>query len=82
LPRRSRFGQTSGDCGSPQELANIDVQVISAEPCDPAAPQTAIAEAVAHHGRPDPLVNNAGATKRADFVTLTEEDWQDGFYPR
>jgi NAD(P)-dependent dehydrogenase (short-subunit alcohol dehydrogenase family) len=24
-------------------------------------------------------VNNAGATKRADFFTLTEEDWQDGF---
>jgi 3-oxoacyl-[acyl-carrier protein] reductase len=24
-------------------------------------------------------VNNTGATKRADFFTLTEEDWQDGF---
>ena len=24
-------------------------------------------------------MNNAGATKRADFFTLTEEDWQDGF---
>jgi NAD(P)-dependent dehydrogenase (short-subunit alcohol dehydrogenase family) len=25
------------------------------------------------------LVNNAGATKRADFFSLTEEDWHDGF---
>ena len=35
--------------------------------------------AVAAFGRLDILVNNAGATKRADFFTLTEEDWQDGF---
>lgn len=27
----------------------------------------------------DLLVNNAGATKRGDFFTLTEEDFQDGF---
>jgi NAD(P)-dependent dehydrogenase (short-subunit alcohol dehydrogenase family) len=59
--------------------ANIDVQVLSADLRDPAAPQQAIAAAVAHFGRLDLLVNNAGATKRADFFTLTEEDWQDGF---
>jgi NAD(P)-dependent dehydrogenase (short-subunit alcohol dehydrogenase family) len=39
----------------------------------------AIADTVAHHGRFDLLVNNAGATKRADFFALTEEDWHDGF---
>jgi short-subunit dehydrogenase len=59
--------------------ANINAQIISADLRDPAAPQRAIAEAVAHHGRLDLLVNNAGATKRADFFTLTEEDWQDSF---
>jgi 3-oxoacyl-[acyl-carrier protein] reductase len=59
--------------------ANINAQIISADLRDPAAPQRAIAEAVAHHRRLDVLVNNAGATKRADFFTLTEEDWQDGF---
>jgi NAD(P)-dependent dehydrogenase (short-subunit alcohol dehydrogenase family) len=35
----------------------------------------AIAAAVGHFGRLDLLVNNAGATKRADFCTLPEEDW-------
>jgi NAD(P)-dependent dehydrogenase (short-subunit alcohol dehydrogenase family) len=61
------------------KTANIDVHVLSADLRDPAAPQQAIAAAVAHFGRLDLLVNNAGATKRADFFTLTEEDWQDGF---
>jgi NAD(P)-dependent dehydrogenase (short-subunit alcohol dehydrogenase family) len=46
---------------------------------DPEAPARAVAVAVGHFGRLDLLVNNAGATKRADFFTLTEEDWQDGF---
>jgi 3-oxoacyl-[acyl-carrier protein] reductase len=31
------------------------------------------------HSRLDILVNNAGATRRGDFLTLTEDDWQDGF---
>jgi 3-oxoacyl-[acyl-carrier protein] reductase len=31
------------------------------------------------HGRLDILVNNAGTTKRGDFFTLTDEDWQEGF---
>ena len=30
-------------------------------------------------GRLDILVNNAGATKRGDFFTLTEADWDDGY---
>ena len=38
-----------------------------------------IAAALARLGRVDLLVNNAGATKRGDFLALTEEDWADGF---
>jgi NAD(P)-dependent dehydrogenase (short-subunit alcohol dehydrogenase family) len=30
-------------------------------------------------GPPDIVVNNAGATKRGDFLELTDEDWADGF---
>ena len=46
---------------------------------EPAAVKAAVDAAVAAFGKLDILVNNAGATKRADFFTLTEEDWQDGF---
>jgi 3-oxoacyl-[acyl-carrier protein] reductase len=28
------------------------------------------------------LVNTAGATKRGDFLTLTEDEWKDGFAPK
>ena len=45
----------------------------------PDAGAKAVEAAIAAFGRLDILVNNAGATKRADFFTLTEEDWQDGF---
>jgi len=30
-------------------------------------------------GTLDILVNNAGATRRGDFLTLTDEDWEDGY---
>ena len=38
-----------------------------------------IPAAIATFGRLDLIVNNAGATKRADFFSLTEEDWRNGF---
>jgi 3-oxoacyl-[acyl-carrier protein] reductase len=31
------------------------------------------------HQKLDILVNNAGTTKRGDFFTLSDEDWQEGF---
>ncbi len=43
------------------------------------APQKMIEAAAARFGRIDVLVNNAGATKRGDFLELTEAEWQDGF---
>lgn len=46
---------------------------------DEDAPQRLINIAVNHFGRIDVLVNNAGATKRGDFLELTEADWKDGF---
>ena len=33
----------------------------------------------ATYDRLDILVNNAGATKRGDFLSLTSDDWRDGF---
>ena len=38
-----------------------------------------IAATVARFGQLDVLVNCAGASKRGDFLTLTDADWADGF---
>ena len=46
---------------------------------EPDAPARLIAHAIRTFGRIDLLVNNAGATKRGDFLELTEADWADGF---
>lgn len=62
-----------------RKAANVNIHVVSSDLRDPAAADAAVARAVEQLGGLDLLVNNAGATKRADFFTLTEEDWQDGF---
>jgi 3-oxoacyl-[acyl-carrier protein] reductase len=46
---------------------------------NPDAPATIVAETMARYGRIDVLVNNAGSTKRGDFLMLSEADWADGF---
>jgi len=38
-----------------------------------------VALAVAEFGGIDIVVNNAGATKRGEFLELTDEDWADGY---
>jgi NAD(P)-dependent dehydrogenase (short-subunit alcohol dehydrogenase family) len=54
----------------------IPVHVISADLPQPAVPVQAIAQAVAQFARVDLPVSSAGATKRADVFTVTDEDWQ------
>ena len=46
---------------------------------NPDAPSAIVAATMANYGRLDVLVNNAGATKRGDFLALTDSDWADGF---
>lgn len=43
------------------------------------APAAVIGAAVSRFGGVDLLVNNAGATKRGDFLHLTDAEWHDGF---
>ena len=43
------------------------------------APGRLIDAAIAHFGRIDVLINNAGATKRGTALDLADDDWQDGF---
>jgi len=38
-----------------------------------------VSAALEKFGKLDLLVNNAGATKRGDFLTLTDQEWVDGF---
>src|SRR5579862_7204599 len=46
---------------------------------EPGSPAKLAAFAIEKFGRIDIVVNNAGATKRAPFAELSEEDWADGF---
>ena len=57
----------------------VRTAVHAADLREPNAAAAAVATAVAAFGRLDILVNNAGATKRADFFTLTDDDFHDGF---
>ena len=47
--------------------------------CLPTASERIVAETISMFGTIDVLVNNAGATKRGDFLQLTDVDWSDGF---
>lgn len=53
--------------------------VIATDLREATAPEQVVAATLAQFGRLDLLVNNAGATKRGDFLSLGEADWQDGF---
>jgi 3-oxoacyl-[acyl-carrier protein] reductase len=44
-----------------------------------ATPADVVEAAIARFGRLDLVVCNAGATKRGDFLALSEEDWADGY---
>jgi 3-oxoacyl-[acyl-carrier protein] reductase len=46
---------------------------------EPEASARVITETINRFGKLDLLVNNAGATKRGDFLVLTDEEWKDGF---
>ena len=46
---------------------------------EPDSANEVVAATLEKFGKLDLLVNNAGATKRGDFLTLTDEAWTDGF---
>jgi len=58
---------------------SVQTHVHTADLRDPDSARAAIQAAVGTFGRIDLLVNNAGATKRADFFQLTDDDFLDGF---
>jgi 3-oxoacyl-[acyl-carrier protein] reductase len=46
---------------------------------EPGAGDQVVAATIAHFDTLDLLVNNAGATKRGDFLELSDADWDDGY---
>lgn len=46
---------------------------------EPGAANQVVTATIERFGKLDLLVNNAGATKRGDFLSLTDEEWTDGF---
>lgn len=51
----------------PADLSSVDV------------PAKVVEAALRSYGSIDGIVNNAGSTKRGDFLELTEADWMEGF---
>jgi NAD(P)-dependent dehydrogenase (short-subunit alcohol dehydrogenase family) len=46
---------------------------------EPEAGNRVVAATIEKFGKLDLLVNNAGATRRGDFLALTDDEWLDGF---
>jgi len=57
----------------------VDCLVQAVDLRAPDVPEAVVAAAVVRFGQLDLLVNNAGATTRGDFLSLTDASWDDGF---
>ena len=69
---RDRLDGVAASCGTESLVHAADLR-------DPEAPTDVIASTMRRFGQIDMLVNNAGATRRGDFLALPDADWADGF---
>ena len=60
------------EIGDGAAVVPLDLRLLS-------SPGELVRLAVERFGRVDVVVNNAGATKRGDFLELTDDDWADGY---
>jgi len=70
------------DAGALAAVADAIGEGAAVAPLDlrlPDAPAELVRVAMGRFGRVDVVVNNAGATKRGDFLALTDDDWADGY---
>ncbi len=72
LVARSPLDDLSASLPSPSLPLSIDLR-------QPDSAAQVVAASLKAFGALRLLVNNAGATKRGDFLTLTDEEWADGF---
>jgi 3-oxoacyl-[acyl-carrier protein] reductase len=68
----AEIARTIAELGGDSAVLPLDLRL-------PDAPAQLAAFALEQTGRIDVVVNNAGATKRGDFLQLTDADWADGF---
>ncbi|MBN3807634.1 SDR family oxidoreductase [Paraburkholderia sp. Ac-20347] len=61
-----------------QQRFDRDVLTIACDLREREAAASVVERAVSYFGQLDLVVNSAGATKRGDFFSLTDDDWQDG----
>lgn len=69
---REPLDDLAGSLKTPSLVQAVDLR-------EPDVPAAVIAATVARFGRLDLLVNNAGATKRGDFLDLSDAEWDDGY---
>ena len=60
-------------------VLGAEVEIHAADLREPEAPSALAAATQARFGHLDVLVNNAGAARRGDFLTMPDEAWADGF---
>ena len=82
----ARLALISRDAEALETVANqaraagaTDVMVLPENLCDPRAPERVVGAVMERWGRLDWLVNNAGDTKRGNFMDLLDEDHLSGF---
>jgi NAD(P)-dependent dehydrogenase (short-subunit alcohol dehydrogenase family) len=64
--------KVAAECGPETVIVAGDLR-------EDAAAQAAVLAAIQQFGALDVLVHSAGATKRGDFLTLSDADWADGY---
>jgi|SRR5688572_23431210 len=69
---RDQLESTAGTLPNESLVQSIDLR-------EPDSANRVIASSIERFGKLNLLVNNAGATKRGDFLRLTDEEWADGF---
>jgi len=68
----SALAHVADEIGEGTAIAPLDLRL-------PASPLELVRLTLARFQRIDIVVNNAGATKRGEFLELTDDDWDDGY---
>ena len=69
---REQLEHVAASCSTECLVQEVDLRQSSAA-------ESVIAATLSRFGLIDVLINNAGATKRGDFLELSDYDWSDGF---